>query len=124
VAATANLLLSAHSKRPDGTDQPDAAPVVGRAHGPYRPRTPIRSEAPAVLGVAPLLAAVPGPGPAPDDSGAFSAETAETEPPLTSEPPLADAAPLTSEPPLADAAPLTSEPTATGTAAGTDPSVE
>ncbi|MFD9562240.1 hypothetical protein [Streptomyces sp. NPDC059994] len=32
------------------------------------------------------------------------------EQPLTSEPPLADAAPLTSEPPLADAAPLTSEP--------------
>ncbi|MGH4028332.1 hypothetical protein ACQB60_05270 [Actinomycetota bacterium Odt1-20B] len=42
------------------------------------------------------------------------------EPPLTSEPPLADAAPLTSEPPLADAAPLTSEPTATGTASGLD----
>ncbi|WP_455356574.1 hypothetical protein [Streptomyces sp. SYSU K217416] len=38
------------------------------------------------------------------------------EPPLTSEPPLANAAPLTSEPPLADAAPLTSEPTAMGTA--------
>ncbi|GGV44902.1 hypothetical protein AB0I84_36445 [Streptomyces spectabilis] len=43
------------------------------------------------------------------------------EPPLTSEPPLADAAPLTSEPPLTDAAPLTSEPTSTGTAAGLDP---
>ncbi|MFK4064702.1 hypothetical protein [Streptomyces sp. NPDC029674] len=42
------------------------------------------------------------------------------EPPLTSEPPLADAAPLTSEPPLADAAPLTSEPTATGMASGLD----
>ncbi|MGW1886436.1 hypothetical protein [Streptomyces sp. NPDC001970] len=40
--------------------------------------------------------------------------------PLTSEPPLADAAPLTSEPPLADAAPLTSEPTAPGTAGGTE----
>ncbi|AVZ73057.1 hypothetical protein SLUN_13520 [Streptomyces lunaelactis] len=40
--------------------------------------------------------------------------------PLTSEPPLADAAPLTSEPPLADTAPLTSEPTAPGTAGGTE----
>lgn len=44
----------------------------------------------------------------------------DVEAPLTSEPPLADAAPLTSEPPLADPTPLTSEPTATatGTAAG------
>ncbi|CAL9290798.1 MULTISPECIES: hypothetical protein [unclassified Streptomyces] len=41
--------------------------------------------------------------------------------PLTSEPPLADAAPLTSEPPLTDAAPLTSEPTARGTAGGAEP---
>ncbi|MCW8216581.1 hypothetical protein H5I60_08045, partial [Streptomyces griseolus] len=40
------------------------------------------------------------------------------EPPLTSEPPLADATPLTSEPPLAAVAPLTSEPTAPGTAGG------
>ncbi|MFV0129873.1 hypothetical protein ACLGI4_19560 [Streptomyces sp. HMX112] len=38
--------------------------------------------------------------------------------PLTSEPPLADAAPLTSEPPLTDFTPLTSEPTAHGTAGG------
>lgn len=35
------------------------------------------------------------------------------EPPLTSEPPLADATPLTSEPPLAET-PLTSEPAGTG----------
>ncbi|MCX5201194.1 hypothetical protein OG897_06935 [Streptomyces sp. NBC_00237] len=42
------------------------------------------------------------------------------EPPLTSEPPLADAAPLTSEPPLTDATPLTSEPTSYGTASGTE----
>ncbi|MFD6419965.1 hypothetical protein [Streptomyces sp. NPDC060194] len=42
----------------------------------------------------------------------------DVEAPLTSEPPLADAAPLTSEPPLADPSHLTSEPTATGTAAG------
>ncbi|MFJ2603756.1 hypothetical protein ACIQOU_32860 [Streptomyces sp. NPDC091279] len=39
----------------------------------------------------------------------FSAESASSEAPLTSEPPLPDAEPLTSEPPLADAAPLTSE---------------
>ncbi|MBJ7906373.1 hypothetical protein ACWDO7_12315 [Streptomyces sp. NPDC003656] len=44
----------------------------------------------------------PGAGPR-----AFSAEGACVETPLTSEPPLPDAAPLTSEPPLADAAPLT-----------------
>ncbi|KEF06085.1 MULTISPECIES: hypothetical protein [Streptomyces] len=36
------------------------------------------------------------------------------EPPLTSEPPLADAAPLTSESPIAAELPLTSEPTAAG----------
>ncbi|KAA0932267.1 MULTISPECIES: hypothetical protein [Streptomyces] len=52
----------------------------------------------------------------------FSAEGSCAETPLTSEPPLPDAAPLTSEPPLADAAPLTSEPTSTGAAAGPDPS--
>ncbi|WP_107055970.1 hypothetical protein [Streptomyces griseus] len=39
----------------------------------------------------------------------FSAESAQAEAPLTSEPPLPDAEPLTSEPPLSDAAPLTSE---------------
>ncbi|MEU5532571.1 hypothetical protein [Streptomyces sp. NPDC020362] len=39
----------------------------------------------------------------------FSAESACTQAPLTSEPPLPDAEPLTSEPPLADTAPLTSE---------------
>ncbi|MCX4908648.1 hypothetical protein [Streptomyces sp. NBC_00878] len=52
----------------------------------------------------------------------FSAEGSCAETPLTSEPPLPDAAPLTSEPPLADAAPLTSEPTSMGAAAGLDPS--
>ncbi|MFD9486943.1 hypothetical protein ACFWBX_23825 [Streptomyces sp. NPDC059991] len=40
------------------------------------------------------------------------------EQPLTSEPPLADAAPLTSEPPLTEAAPLTSEPTPVAAPAG------
>ncbi|GHJ37574.1 hypothetical protein [Streptomyces sp. TS71-3] len=124
MAATAHLLPSTLSKRPDGTGHRDTASAADRRRGAYRPAPRYRPEAPAVIGVAPLLTAVPEPGPAPDDSGAFSAETAETEAPLTSEPPLADAAPLTSEPPLADAAPLTSEPTATGTAAGTDPSVE
>ncbi|MFJ9146705.1 hypothetical protein ACIRP7_01220 [Streptomyces sp. NPDC102270] len=39
----------------------------------------------------------------------FSAESACTETPLTSEPPLPDAEPLTSEPPLAEAAHLISE---------------
>ncbi|ARP70247.1 hypothetical protein LK07_11165 [Streptomyces pluripotens] len=39
----------------------------------------------------------------------FSAESADAQAPLTSEPPLPDAEPLTSEPPLADATPLTSE---------------
>lgn len=40
---------------------------------------------------------------------AFNAESACTQAPLTSEPPLPDAEPLTSEPPLAEAVPLTSE---------------
>ncbi|MFG2633019.1 hypothetical protein [Streptomyces sp. NPDC048362] len=39
----------------------------------------------------------------------FSAESACTQAPLTSEPPLPDAEPLTSEPPLAETTPLTSE---------------
>jgi hypothetical protein len=50
----------------------------------------------------------------------LSALSKQVPGPLTSEPPLADAAPLTSEPPLAVAAPLTSEPTAPGTAGGTE----
>ena len=50
----------------------------------------------------------------------FSAEGSCADGPLTSEPPLPDAAPLTSEPPLADAAPLTSEPTSHGAAGGLD----
>ncbi|WKX70344.1 hypothetical protein [Streptomyces sp. XD-27] len=54
------------------------------------------------------------------DSGLDGADSAgAVEPPLTSEPPLADAAPLTSEPPLATELPLTSEPTAVGLGAGT-----
>lgn len=49
------------------------------------------------------------------DSGLDGSSSGDhSEPPLTSEPPLADVAPLTSEPPLAAELPLTSEPTATG----------
>ncbi|MER6131658.1 hypothetical protein [Streptomyces sp. NPDC001815] len=85
MAASAQLLLSALSKRPaDETAHPDTDP-----HPQYC---------------------------------IFTAEGAAAEAPLTSEPPLPDAAPLTSEPPLADAAPLTSEPTSTGAAAGLVPS--
>ncbi|GAA1014003.1 hypothetical protein STXM2123_5365 [Streptomyces sp. F-3] len=53
------------------------------------------------------------PLPADGDFGScpFSAESTCAETPLTSEPPLPDAAPLTSEPPLAEAAPLTSQST-------------
>ncbi|MFE9681704.1 hypothetical protein [Streptomyces sp. NPDC006285] len=83
MAASAQLLLSALSKRP--------------------------ADVPADPGLHPLHCL-------------FSAEGSCAETPLTSEPPLPDAAPLTSEPPLADAAPLTSEPTSTGAAAGLDPS--
>ncbi|MFS8197187.1 hypothetical protein ACLVWQ_00730 [Streptomyces sp. CWNU-52B] len=104
MAASAQLLLSALSKRP--ADVP-AEPASHRA-----------SESGSSHGSS-------------YDSGygsdldphycVFSAEGSCAEAPLTSEPPLPDAAPLTSEPPLADAAPLTSEPTSTGAAAGLDP---
>lgn len=48
----------------------------------------------------------------PDSGLDGSTSCATLEPPLTSEPPLADSAPLTSEPPLAAESPLTSESTA------------
>ncbi|MDI3421860.1 hypothetical protein [Streptomyces luteolus] len=86
MAASAQLLLDALSKRSELRDLPDISLVSD------------------------------------PDSGLLGSCACCVETPLTSEPPLADAAPLTSEPPLA-AAPLTSEPTATGTAAGTDPSL-
>lgn len=122
MAASAHLLPSAPSKRPDGTDRSDPTPAPG---APYRPHRLTAPHAPAVLGSRRrVLSAVPAQASAPPEPGSFTAEGTEVEPPLTSEPPLADAAPLTSEPPLADAAPLTSEPTAAGTAAGTDPSVD
>ncbi|WP_128376662.1 hypothetical protein [Streptomyces cavernae] len=54
---------------------------------------------------------------------ALSAEGSCAEAPLTSEPPLPDAAPLTSEPPLADAAPMTSESAFVDTGADLDLSV-
>lgn len=57
------------------------------------------------------------------DSGLDGSSSGDyAEPPLTSEPPLADAAPLTSEPPLGTETPLTSEPTHTGTGAAADSS--
>ncbi|MBV1936197.1 hypothetical protein KUF83_06415 [Streptomyces sp. BV286] len=90
MAASAQLLLSALSKRPaDETAHPDTDLPDIDPHPQYC---------------------------------IFTAEGAAAEAPLTSEPPLPDAAPLTSEPPLADAAPLTSEPTSTGAAAGLVPS--
>ncbi|MEU7641202.1 MULTISPECIES: hypothetical protein [unclassified Streptomyces] len=57
-----------------------------------------------------LFDGVSGPDSGLEGSGSFSF----TEPPLTSEPPLADSAPLTSEVPIAAELPLTSEPTAAG----------
>ncbi|MFE9250382.1 hypothetical protein [Streptomyces sp. NPDC007088] len=99
MAASAHLLLSALSKRPDLPAQP-----VVRAELPDRRRS---GEA-----ARPDLSAVSDP-----DAGLEGASSCTClEAPLTSEPPLADASPLTSEPPLPDAAPLTSEPTAHGTA--------
>ena len=123
MAASAPLMPSAHSKRPDGTDRPDPADAPDT--GPYRPH-PDPRDRPGAPGVpVPVLAAVPEQSsPLPQESGSFTAEGTEAEPPLTSEPPLADATPLTSEPPSPDAAPLTSEPTAAGTAAGPDPSTD
>ncbi|TQK44634.1 hypothetical protein FBY35_6150 [Streptomyces sp. SLBN-118] len=77
-------------------------PLGRAAVSRYRPSGVTTMPASAHLLLSALSKQVPGPGP------------------LTSEPPLADAAPLTSEPPLAEAAPLTSEPTAPGTAGGTE----
>ncbi|APY88301.1 hypothetical protein DCW30_05100 [Streptomyces alfalfae] len=102
MAASANLLLDALSKQVPG-------PVSGQV--------PRQSSGPD-------WAKATGPDPAqlsgPDSGLDGSCSCGCFEPPLTSEPPLADAAPLTSEPPLADAAPLTSEPTSTGMASGLD----
>lgn len=96
--AAAHLLLSALSKRQDLPAQPVVRTRLQDRWSPSAAR--------------PDLSAVSDP-----DAGLDGASSSGwTETPLTSEPPLADAAPLTSEPPLPDAAPLTSEPTATGAA--------
>ncbi len=103
MAASAQLLLSALSKRP--ADVP-AAPYPDSGSVSH---SDSHSDSGSDSGLHPQYCV-------------FSAESSCAEAPLTSEPPLPDAAPLTSEPPLADAAPLTSEPTSTGAAAGLDPS--
>ncbi|MEU7646833.1 hypothetical protein [Streptomyces huasconensis] len=107
MAASANLLLSALSKQ---VPAPDAHLISGRGAHPLSARGARRAADPGARQVS-----------GPDSGLEGSSSCTCLEPPLTSEPPLADAAPLTSEPPLADAAPLTSEPTATGTASGLDP---
>lgn len=92
MAASAHLLLSALSKRPELHDLP-ALPDV-----PDIPTVPDTIDFSVVSD--------------PDSGLEGSCAYGLTEAPLTSEPPMADAAPLTSEPPLADVAPLTSEPAA------------
>lgn len=115
MAASGHRPLSARSKRRD-------AGTADRS--PHAPKPPAAPYAPVLS----LVPDQPHRWGATDTADAWetgvssNAEGPASEPPLTSEPPLADAAPLTSEPPLADATPLTSEPTAAGTAAG-DPSV-
>ncbi|UFQ15703.1 MULTISPECIES: hypothetical protein [Streptomyces] len=107
MAASANLLLSALSKQ---VPAPETHLISGRGAHPLSARGARRAADPGARQVS-----------GPDSGLEGSSSCTCLEPPLTSEPPLADAAPLTSEPPLADAAPLTSEPTATGTASGLDP---
>ncbi|MFF2655315.1 hypothetical protein [Streptomyces sp. NPDC058045] len=105
MAASAHLLLPAHSKRPDS-----GLPENGSLESVPRP--------------VPALVVVPEQIPHEDlaECACFSTEANGIEPPLTSEPPLADAVPLTSEPSLAGI-PLTSEPAAIGLVADADPSV-
>jgi hypothetical protein len=98
VAASPQLLLSALSK-PSGPVDPPLDPA------PSEPVNPLDLD-----------------GLSDPDSGLDGASSSEwAEPPLTSEPPLADTTPLTSEPPIAAELPLTSEPTLTGMSAGTEP---
>ena len=89
MAASAELLMSALTPLPSQ-----------RVHS-KRPHEPVALSEPAV----------------PDSGLDGSCSCGCVDAPLTSEPPLADAAPLTSEPPLAEA-PLTSEPS--GAAFGTE----
>ncbi|MFI1012997.1 hypothetical protein [Streptomyces sp. NPDC020965] len=95
MAASAHLLLSALTTPVPGADQVPA---------PRSSTTRTRPTLGKPSGFGPFLVGSPA------HQGAVG--------PLTSEPPLPDAAPLTSEPPLADTAPLTSEPTAAGFAGG------
>ncbi|MFB7515027.1 hypothetical protein [Streptomyces sp. NPDC056144] len=78
---------------------------VGRAKAPSVPAPEDHRETPVTATSAHHLGRIPIPR-----------QQARADAPLTSEPPLPDAAPLTSEPPLTGAAPLTSEPTARGSA--------
>ncbi|MFI6350767.1 hypothetical protein [Streptomyces sp. NPDC050560] len=110
MAAPAHLLLPSASKR-EAEHASDCTDAAAPGTAP-RAREPRFAFTPACD---PALRAL--------HHASYGAEPTATEPPLTSEPPLADAAPLTSEPPLADTAPLTSETTATGMAADSDPSV-
>ncbi|MFI2210927.1 hypothetical protein [Streptomyces sp. NPDC020141] len=107
MTAAAHLLLSALTTQALGAEQ-TASPR-------QRPRKPARRPGEAASraarsGGAPRAPWATGP------AGGYAPFIAEptASGPLTSEPPLPDAAPLTSEPPLADTAPLTSEPTAAG----------
>ncbi|MFH8405012.1 hypothetical protein ACH4FX_09575 [Streptomyces sp. NPDC018019] len=102
MAASAQLLLDALSAAPEYPAQ-RGEPAGPRKSRPEKPAEPD------------LFDGVSGPDSGLDGSGSLCF----CEPPLTSEPPLADAAPLTSESPIAAELPLTSEPTAAGL--GTEP---
>ncbi|MFH9420931.1 hypothetical protein [Streptomyces sp. NPDC017529] len=92
MAASAQLLLDALSSAPE---YPAERVKPSDSAGPAEPD---------------LFDGVSDPDSGLNGSGSFCF----CEPPLTSEPPLADAAPLTSESPIAAELPLTSEPTAAG----------
>ncbi|WP_030020582.1 hypothetical protein [Streptomyces monomycini] len=97
MAASAQLLLDALSSAPEYP----AERVKPCEPQNFQPEKPVEPD---------LYEGVSGPDSGLDGSGSLCF----CEPPLTSEPPLADAAPLTSESPIAAELPLTSEPTATG----------
>ncbi|OKI04632.1 hypothetical protein A6A06_07695 [Streptomyces sp. CB02923] len=92
MAASAQLLLDALSSAPE---------YPAERVKPSEPEKPVEPD---------LFDGVSDPDSGLDGSGSLCF----CEPPLTSEPPLADAAPLTSESPIAAELPLTSEPTAAG----------
>ncbi|MEV5592549.1 hypothetical protein [Streptomyces sp. NPDC052496] len=97
MAASAQLLLDALSSAPEYPAErvKPSGPEISAPEKPVEPD---------------LFAGVSDPDSGLDGSGSLCF----CEPPLTSEPPLADAAPLTSESPIAAELPLTSEPTAAG----------